>query len=102
MSIQDRSLAVVQQGVEEFNTQISADQQLLLDADSILFGRDGHLDSMGLVNLLAVVEEHAEDEFDMPITLADERALGQKSNPFRTVGTLVDYLTALVEEQSSD
>ena len=102
MSIEDRSLAVVQQGIEEFNAQISADQQLAPESDSVLFGRDGQLDSMGLVNLLALVEEHAEDEFDIPITLADERALGQKSNPFRTIRTLVDYLASLVEEQSSD
>jgi len=100
MIVSDRSLAVVKLGVEEFNAGAECEDKLELDSDSTLFGRDGQLDSMGLVHLLAIIEENAEDEFDIPVTLADERALGQERNPFRSILTLSEYLASLVEDES--
>ena len=38
------------------------------------------------------------DEFDVHVTLADERAISQRSSPFRTVGTLADYIVMVMKE----
>jgi hypothetical protein len=32
------------------------------------------------------------------ITLADEKALSQKESPFRTIGTLIDYIAQVVKD----
>lgn len=63
-----------------------------VNADTALFGSGGGLDSMGLVTLVVEVEQVLAERFGLQITLADDRAMSQRSSPFRTVGTLVAYI----------
>ena len=63
-----------------------------VNADTALFGSGGWLDSMGLVTLVVEVEQVLAERFGMQVTLADDRAMSQRSSPFRTVGTLVAYI----------
>jgi acyl carrier protein len=65
-----------------------------------LFGHN--LDSMGIVFLVAELEERIADEFDINISLADERAMSQKTSPFRSIKTLVKYVDMLIKEQQAD
>lgn len=57
-----------------------------------LYGREGVLDSLGLVSLLASIEQAFEDEYGVHITIADERAFSQARSPFRTVASLSEYV----------
>tara|TARA_B100001971_G_C17832159_1_gene354308 strand:- start:241 stop:543 length:303 start_codon:yes stop_codon:yes gene_type:complete len=66
--------------------------------DTVLYGNGGKLDSLDLINLIVAVEQNIEDEFDVPVTLADERAMTQEHSPFRTVESLLDYLEVLLGE----
>ena len=84
--------------VKEINEQLPQEQQLAKSTKTVLFGKDGRLDSLGLVNLLVIIEQNIEDEFDVSITMADERAMSQKRSPFRTIGALADYIDALLKE----
>ena len=84
--------------VKEINEQLPQEQQLDPSAKTVLFGKDGKLDSLGLVNLLVTIEQNIEDVFDVSITIADERAMSQKRSPFRTIGTLADYIDMLLKE----
>jgi D-alanine--poly(phosphoribitol) ligase subunit 2 len=68
-----------------------------LGADTPLFGRDGVLDSLGLVALVVAVEQAIEDEYGVSLTLADERALSERKSPFATVGALAAYAARLIE-----
>ncbi len=63
-----------------------------------LMGKSSGLDSLGLVNLIVDVEGRLLDDFDVEITLADERAMSQKHSPFRTVGSLAAYACMLAGE----
>jgi len=56
-----------------------------------LFGKDGLLDSMALVSLVIAVEQQVADKYGKGVALADEKALSQRSSPYRTVETLADY-----------
>ena len=69
-----------------------------INFDTTIYGNDSRLDSLGLVNLLVTIEQNIEDEFDVSITIADERAMSQKRSPFRTIGTLADYIDMLLRE----
>ena len=66
-----------------------------------LYGPDSSLDSLGLVTLLIDVEQKINDEFDVLISLTDEKAVSQKKSPFRTVQTLTDYICKLLEESNA-
>jgi len=88
--------------VKEINEQLPQAEQLGQSTKTVLFGKDGKLDSLGIVTLVVIIEQNIEDEFDIPITLADERAMSQENSPFRTVGSLADYIEMLLDEKLND
>jgi D-alanine--poly(phosphoribitol) ligase subunit 2 len=61
-------------------------------SDTVLLGDGGAVDSLGLVRLVMMVERQIEDDFRAPISLTDEKAMSQRSSPFRTLGTLTNYI----------
>ena len=85
--------------IDEINEQFPEDKQLKKSIDTVLFGESGKLDSLGLVNLIVTTEQQLEEIFDVTLTLADEKAMSQKNSPFRTVGTLSEYISKLLEER---
>ena len=68
----------------------------------MIYGDNSPLDSLALVSLIVAVEQNIEDKFDISITLADERAMSLENSPFRTVGSLADYIEALLKEKLND
>ena len=64
-----------------------------------LIGPKSFIDSLTLVSLIVDIEQKINEEYDITVTIADERAMSQKNSPFRTVGTLTDYVEILVNEQ---
>jgi len=61
-----------------------------------IFGPNSQIDSFGLVSLIVEVEEKVGSSFDVQIMLTDEKAMSRKNSPFRTVGTLADYIESLI------
>ena len=68
------------------------DENIKLSLDSKLFGGGGPLDSMALVSLVVELEEFIQDEFEVEITLADEKAMSRRTSPFARVNYLIDYI----------
>ena len=64
-----------------------------------VFGQRGPLDSMQLVTFLMELEQQINDRCGTMISIADDRALSQQRSPFRSVGTLADYVDMLLTEQ---
>lgn len=84
--------------IDEVNEELPESSRLEKSPDTVLFGESGKLDSLGLVNLIVAVEESLEGEFGEPISLSDEKAMSQKRSPFKTVKSLADYITLMLEE----
>ena len=63
-----------------------------------LYGGGGALDSMALVSFITDLEQIISEKFDKDIILADERAMSQKTSPFRSVESLTRYIKKLLEE----
>ena len=63
----------------------------LPDADAVLFGPNGVLDSMDLVNFAADVEDEVNDKYDADVLVADARALSRTRSPFRSLNALAQY-----------
>ena len=97
-------LESVFKSIDEINHQITdpinkleKSEKTILFGDSLSNGMS-KLDSLGLVNFIIAVEQNIEDEFNISITLADERAMSQKNSPFKDVFSLVRYLENLINE----
>ncbi|MDI6046666.1 hypothetical protein [Flavobacterium yafengii] len=67
------------------------------DEDAKLFGGDGILDSLGLVSFIVSVEEAIEDEFNISIILADEKAMSRRTSPFGRISYLIDYIYDVIQ-----
>ncbi len=84
--------------VDEVNLQQPDNGQLEKSLDTVLFGRNGKLDSLGLVNFVVATEQKIEETLGVSVSVSDERAMSQRNSPFRTIGTLVDYVSTLLTE----
>jgi hypothetical protein len=62
------------------------------DASTRLFGEAAALDSIGLVTLIADLEEDIRVTTGKTVTLADEKAMSRLTSPFRSVDLLADYI----------
>ena len=70
-----------------------------LNANSKLLGEHGVLDSHGLVSAIVSIEEKLHDEYNISITIADERAMSQTKSPFISIESLSLYIEKLITEQ---
>lgn len=102
MTPEDRIRAALFAAVDELNEQSPEGQRIEKSSDTVLFGSSGRLDSLGLVNLIVSTEERIEDEFGVAITIADERAISQENSPFRTLGTLSEYIGVLLQDEPGE
>lgn len=85
--------------IEDYNEELENPLAIGEGEACVLFGKGSVLDSVDLVRLIVAIEQEAEDHFNRSIDLMDERAMSQKNSPFRTVGTLVDYISNIIEEK---
>ena len=85
--------------IREFNNTLENPVDLSKGTDSVLFGAGGVLDSVDFVSLVVDIEQMIEEKFGHVVGLADARAMSQKNSPFRTVGTLAEYVESRLEEQ---
>ncbi|PAF51566.1 hypothetical protein [Helicobacter sp. 13S00477-4] len=66
-----------------------------------IYGVDGNLDSLALVSLISDIEMGLSDEMGIDITIADEKAMSQRSSPFKDVSTLSAYISKLIDEKTT-
>jgi D-alanine--poly(phosphoribitol) ligase subunit 2 len=98
MTADDKVVAAINSAIDDLNEVLEPDERLAKSAQVALIGQDARLDSLGLVNLIVLVEEKIQQQFGVGITLVDERAMSQSKSPFRTLGTLAEF----VQEQLAD
>lgn len=88
------ALAGLRDLLEEQGREVPSDP----GAETALIGKGAALDSLGLVTLIIDLEARVEEQYGIIVTIADERAMSQQRSPFRTIGTLADYVCGLLTE----
>ena len=94
---QVRVVEAVYRAIDRVNEQLPKESEIAKTPDTVLYSKSGKLDSLGFVNLVLATEESIEEEFGIVVTIADNVAVSQEENPFRTVESLVQYVEALLE-----
>lgn len=89
---------IVAEAIEELNEQLDDDKKLSFDPEVRLIGRKAMIDSMSFVTLISIIEELVSDELDKDIEIVSAKAFSQERSPFYNIGTLIDFVTSLVEE----
>lgn len=84
--------------LKELNEELENEALEIPTKDTKLYGGSGALDSLALVSFITDLEERISDEFDVDIVLADEKAMSQRTSPFRNVESLTNYIEKLISE----
>ena len=71
------------------------------DGTTPLVGGQAVLQSIDLVALIVDVEQRIADDYDLAITIADDRAMSQRTSPFRTPRSLAEYICVLLGEAAA-
>jgi acyl carrier protein len=79
--------------VHDINGQLPAAQRLACHDDTVLLGDGGVLDSLGLVNFLASLEDALTARFGHGADLLDGEISDSDDSPLRTLGALTDHLS---------
>ena len=85
--------------IKDFQQELDSEINLEEGENTKLFGSGAQLDSMSLVSLIVNIEEAIEEELNISITLADEKAMSRRVSPFGRISYLVDYILELLNEE---
>jgi D-alanine--poly(phosphoribitol) ligase subunit 2 len=96
--IENRVEEILFELIGEMNELRPEDQKIAKERSTQLFGEDGALDSLEVVNLIVALEQKIQSDLGFAITLADEKAMSMKNSPFRTLASLSDYIVLLIQE----
>jgi acyl carrier protein len=91
-------LELIYDAIDEVNLDLNEGDKISKNEDTLIFGNGSNLDSLGLVNLITIIEQKLEEETGDFISIADERAMSMESSPFRSVKSLKQYVEELVNE----
>lgn len=96
MGLEDDVTAAIYRAVDEVNPQLPAAGRLAKTRDTVLFGREAGLDSLGLVNLIVALERHLEKGLGRAVSLSVAEMMLEPDNPFTNVRSLGDYVASLL------
>ena len=88
----DQSLKLVLRRMALLGRELGKPELEKADKHTQLFGEASCLDSIGLVTLMADLEEDIRVATGKTVTLADEKAMSRLTSPFRRVDLLAEYI----------
>lgn len=96
--MQKRIENIITEVLIDLNDELENEALNVPSSKTKLYGGEGALDSLALVSFITDLEEQISDEFEVDIILADEKAMSQRTSPFRTVESLTIYIENLLSE----
>ena len=84
--------------INEFNRDLNEESKISTNPKKKLYGEQSNLDSLELVSFIVGLEQNIEETFNTTISLADEKAMSQKNNPYQSIQNLTNYIQELLSE----
>ena len=91
-AIEEKVFALIGDAIRELNDELGYEHLVSVSRETAIFEGDLALDSLSLVTLIVDVEARVSDAFEANVSLASEKAMSMRNSPYRTVGTLVDFI----------
>lgn len=88
----EQYVGIVSQSFVSTASEAGVELPIEVSESTALVGLHSVLDSMGLVTLVLDVEQRLEEQAGLNLSLMDEQALSRSHSPFRSIGSLVDYI----------
>jgi len=95
--LQDKVTEAIYRAIDDVNLQLPLSSRLQKTRDTVLFGREDGLDSLGLVNLIVALEKHIEIGFGKAVSLSIADMLLESKSPFTNVRSLGDHVASLLQ-----
>lgn len=92
----NETLVIIYKAIDILNEEL--DDKIIKNPETRLFGSKGLLDSIGLVNLITIIEEIVETETGCYITIANEQAMLDTTSPFKSINALEKHVMELINE----
>jgi acyl carrier protein len=99
MNNQAKIVSAIYSAIDSINDQLPPERKLRKDAATPLAGVNG-LDSLELVNLIVTTEDRVTEAFGQSISLADSANSDGGQTAFRTVGTLAEHISVLLQGEN--
>ena len=97
--MREKVFGIVQGAVGDLNEELGYEELENPGEKTNLHGGDHGIDSLSLVSLIVDLEGQIANEFDTDVVLADEKAMSSRNSPYRTVGSLVDFIVGRLNEE---
>ena len=88
---------IINEAIIEINNQFD-DVNIENRPDFLLLDSDGTIDSVALVNLFITIETLIEEKTGKEISVVKEDSFESELTPFKSVGSLTDYIKSLLNE----
>ena len=92
-------LTLVYSAMDEVDPLAADGTPIQKDPETRLLGGDKGVDSLTFVNLVVAIEEQIHKKFGKSVVLVDEDNIALQEHPFRTVGTMADYVEKIISKE---
>ena len=97
MSKSKTCLDCIYLAIDEWNQRQKEEKfKIPKSLDTVIYGEDSILDSLGIIHFIVSIEENIKEIFNKDIILADEKILNQNESPFQSVQSLNEYISSLI------
>lgn len=97
-SLREDILTLVYSAMDEVDPLGSDGNPIEKVPDARLLGGKKGVDSLTFVNLVVAIEEQIHKKFGKSVVLVDEDNIALQEHPFRTVGTMAEYVERVLDE----
>ena len=91
-------LSLVYSAIGEVDPLTTQGKPIERKPEARLLGGDNGVDSLTFVNLVVAIEEQVHKKFGKSVVLVDEENMGAEEHPFRTIGTMADYVEKVMNK----
>lgn len=88
----DEILALICDTIRQFGHTGEQTAPLMIDENTVIFGDEGILDSLSLLNVVNVLEQELEERYNVKLALTEPEEMAADRNPLQSLGGLADYI----------